>query len=302
MTLRAPASRTGILARRLLEQAGRGRVLAATSGAIYLLVESGAVVWIQGRDAPMHRRGIALTGVAIPRVAAGVPFRVERETLWIGPSIRVGLGEALPWVPDRTPEPVEPGALGPGMREFTGTIDAAGARELGRVIPSLRRLSEGTLDAPAKTGDPVLDAAVPHAIGTALGCRDRDLAALESHATALIGLGRGLTPSGDDFIGSLLFVLRRVPGLCPQAFVEGACSLVASWADRTNAISYAMLSDHAAGHGNAAEHEIVSFFNGTLPRAGLCPAVERLAGIGHSSGWDRLAGMVAALSAFRECA
>jgi hypothetical protein len=128
---------------------------------------------------------------------------------------------------------------------------------------------------------------------------------MEDHARALVGLGRGLTPSGDDFIGGLLFALRRVPGICPVSFAEGLCTTAGGWADRTNAISFAILGDHAAGHGNAFEHEIVSGLCEALPGTGLSglrAAVERLVRIGHSSGWDYLAGMVAALSAFRESA
>jgi hypothetical protein len=296
------ASRTGTLARRLLEQAGQGRVLAATTGAIFLLNESGEALWIQGRDAPMHRRGIELPVAGVPRVAAGEPFRLERETLWIGPSVSFGLEGASVWAP----EPVEsavaasPEELASRIREFFGAIDTARAREFGFLIPSLRRLFEGGLDTPGKTGDPILDAASHHAIGAALALRDRDPAALEDHASALVGLGRGLTPSGDDFIGGLLFVLRRVPGICPVSFGEGLCATARGWADRTNVISFAILGDHAAGHGNAFEHEIVSDLCAALPGIGLRMAVERLVRIGHSSGWDYLAGMVAALSAFRE--
>jgi hypothetical protein len=299
------ASRTGTLARRLLEQAGQGRVLAATTGAIFLLNESGAILWIQGRDAPMHRRGIELSAAVLPRVAAEVPFLVERETLRIGPSIRIGLQRAPLW---EVAEPVgsavaaSPEEIASRIRELFGTIDTAGAREFGSLIPSLRRLFDGDPDAPVKTGDPILDAASPRAIGAALALRDRDPAALEDHARALVGLGRGLTPSGDDFIGGLLFVLRRVPGICPVSFAEGLCTTAGGWADRTNAISFAILGDHAAGHGNAFEHEIVSGLCEALPGTGLRMAVERLVRIGHSSGWDYLAGMVAALSAFRESA
>jgi hypothetical protein len=118
----------------------------------------------------------------------------------------------------------------------------------------------------------------------------------------LVGLGRGLTPSGDDFIGGLLFVLRRVRGICPASFGEGLCTTGGSWADRTNVISFAILGDHAAGHGNSFELEIVSVLCEAFPETGLRLAVEGLAGIGHSSGWDSLAGMAAGLSGFRESA
>ena len=186
------ASRTGTLARRLLEQAGRGRVLAATKGAIYLRTGSGEIVWIQGRGSPMHRRGIELSTAAVPRVAAGEPFQVERETLRVDHGVCIDLAGASTWEPVDSAGEGAHGAIGARMRDFFDAIDEGSARELGCLIPSLRRLFEGSVDAaPAKTGDPVLDAAVPLAIGAARAVRDRDPAALEDHASALVGLGRG---------------------------------------------------------------------------------------------------------------
>jgi hypothetical protein len=224
--------------------------------------------------------------------------------LRVGPSIRIDLRGAVPWEPGL----VELGASGSPeeiaarIRELFGAIDTAGARELGSLIPTLRAMFDDGPVAPPKTGDPVVDAAAPHVIGAALACRERDARALEGHARALVGLGRGLTPSGDDFVGALLFVLRRVPGERPLSFVQDACAKARGRADRTNAISFALLGDHAAGHGNAFEHEIVSGLCDAHPEAGLRTAVERLVRIGHSSGWDQLAGMVAALSGYRESA
>ena len=263
MTLPDHACRIGTLARRMLRQAGRGQVLASCTGAIYLRTADGAILWIQGLDAPMHRRAIGLLGMTLPRVGAGMPFQVERETLRVGSSISIDLRRASPWTP------LEPSVTGRAAgivaraEELFAAVDTTCARELGSLIPLLQRGFESDSDAPARSGDPVLDAAGPHAIGAALACRDHDLAALESHAAALVGLGRGLTPSGDDFVGGLLFVLHRVPGLCPASFVEGACSIPAGFAHRTSALSFAILADHAAGHGNALEHGIVS---------GLCEA------------------------------
>ena len=258
------------LARRLLRQAGQGRVLVSCTGAMYLRTDGGEILWIQGRDAPMHRRAVELSAATVPSVAAGVPFRVERETLRVGSSISIDLQRASLWEPEPVQPTVAAGSeeLASRIRELFGTIDTARARELGTLIPFLRRLFEGHSDVPAKTGDPVLDAASPHAIGAARACRARNPAVLEAHARALVGLGRGLTPSGDDFIGGLLFVLRRVPGICPVPFSDDACSTARGWADRTNAISFAILGDHGAGHGNAVEHEIVSSLRGASPGPG----------------------------------
>lgn len=299
MTLGALAPRIGTLALRLLLPAGRGRVVASTAGAMFLLRGDGGILWIQGAAAPMHRRAIGLAAAEVPRIEAGAPFLVAGKTLWIGDSVSVDLAGATVWAPvrHRGGEATRRyGTLAVRIRELIGTIDDGGARELGRLLPFLCRRSGGEAVTPGSSGDPVFDAAAPHAIAVARACRVLDAAALLRHAEALIGLGRGLTPSGDDFVGGLAFVLRQVPGLCPDSFARPLRSAVQGWAGRTNGISFAMLGDHAAGCGTEVEHEIAAVLRGDLRPSALGPAAARLVGIGHSSGWDRLAGMVAGLS------
>jgi hypothetical protein len=109
----------------------------------------------------------------------------------------------------------------------------------------------------------------------------------------LIGLGEGLTPSGDDFVGGLLFtssVLQEIyanyQGFSPSA-VE---SLVENSRNRTNLISAIMLKDHAAGHGADTFHR---FINSVLTDQHLESTYSlglELIRIGHSTGWDLLTG------------
>lgn len=107
---------------------------------------------------------------------------------------------------------------------------------------------------------------------------------------ALIGLGPGLTPAGDDFVGGAMIALR--------AFGENAghaalADRIAAWAlplaeERTNRISRAHLQCAAAGEGHEALHAYLESFS----RRDLA----RLARLGHSSGLDAAAGCVLALA------
>ena len=112
-------------------------------------------------------------------------------------------------------------------------------------------------------------------------------------ARKLIGLGPGLTPSGDDFIGGLLIAMHAIgkPGQAGRLWSAISEDARAS----TNPISLALLAAAAKGLGNASLHStICAILAGANPR----PHVERLSSLGHSSGWDALAGAVAALNSF----
>lgn len=122
---------------------------------------------------------------------------------------------------------------------------------------------------------PALDALERWLVGNALG----------SDAEQLIGLGPGLTPSGDDYLGGMLVALR-LSGRGVQA--DGLWRwLEARLAKRTSAISAAHLAAAAAGEAHEALHEVL---NGSLD-------LTKLDEVGHSSGWDALAGAVAVLKA-----
>ena len=110
---------------------------------------------------------------------------------------------------------------------------------------------------------------------------------------ALIGLGPGLTPAGDDFAGGAMIALRAF-GHARHA------DRIAAWAlplakRRTNRISRAHLECAAAGQGHEALHRLLA----ALGRgdAVLASAVQALDRVGHSSGRDAAAGALLSLAA-----
>ena len=108
-------------------------------------------------------------------------------------------------------------------------------------------------------------------------------------ARQLLGLGPGLTPSGDDFIGGVMLTARA---LGCDAWAERLAYWVLPLAHRhTNRISNAHLQCAALGEGAEVVHTALSALNGERE---LRPAITHLTQLGHSSGWDTLAGMVCA--------
>ena len=108
----------------------------------------------------------------------------------------------------------------------------------------------------------------------------------------VIGLGPGLTPSGDDFLGGALVALHafgqrdraRVLGDWLLPLPEGA----------THPVSVAHLAAAAHGEGSEALHGCLLALAGDLDPGDALGAIAR---VGHTSGWDALAGAVTVASA-----
>lgn len=115
----------------------------------------------------------------------------------------------------------------------------------------------------------------------------------------MVGSGQGLTPSGDDVLCGLLLALRPVPPA-----VAGVWAAVAPRLGATTSLSASLLAESAEGYAVPA----VVRLGAALARARhgsdgadtLRRAVREVAGIGHSSGADLLAGLAGALGALAE--
>ena len=114
-------------------------------------------------------------------------------------------------------------------------------------------------------------------------------------ADILIGLGAGLTPSGDDFLGGAMIALR---GLGRPAMADAVAGWVLPLArTRTHPISFAHLACAAEGEGADAIHRtLVSLCRPGCPGLGI--GLDGVAAIGHTSGWDALAGVAATCAAY----
>jgi len=270
--LRAPrALAAGATACRALAAAdGRARVLARPGGAAFLTA-AGEIVWLGPATAPLHPRAVLVS--AVPDVAVGTELDID-------------LANVTGWAPATTLDADGVARLRTAWRALTSDDAALGP-------PA----GFGLLLAGAPLAFP-LDGAADAARALAVACARDDAAAATPAALALLGLGGGLTPSGDDFVGGALFVRRllAVARLADAPAWDRLAGVVTEAAvTRTHPISAALLGDLARGSGHAPLHDLVTALAaGEAPRARRAAA--SLVRLGHSSGWDMLAGLGAGFS------
>jgi hypothetical protein len=158
-------------------------------------------------------------------------------------------------------------------------------------------LIDGNKQAISET-DLLLAKARNSVLDLAIACFNFNMTKVTRRGKELVGLGPGLTPSGDDFLGGLLFVAHSLKKAYPQDFnwEEGLVTDLIDWAStQTHPISHAILRDHAFGHGPEPLHELVtSLLKGEDIDYTMGGAMSLL-GIGDTSGWDILAGMLTAM-------
>ena len=106
--------------------------------------------------------------------------------------------------------------------------------------------------------------------------------------SSLIGLGPGLTPSGDDFLVGMLIALKALGNseMKKQLFLQISHQL-----KNTGPVSRAHLKAAAAGEGHEIIHRIINaLIKGDTNQIRLLTEEIRL--LGHTSGWDTIAGLV----------
>lgn len=167
------------------------------------------------------------------------------------------------------------------------------------------RLPQGRLQKSAvhAAWQALLDAASPAPQGFASAVQKRlqsgiaaVLHALDHGQTApvdvLLGLGQGLTPSGDDFFCGLLIALA-LPDSPYHAQVGALRGAVLAALHRTHAVSAAFLRDAAQGQ---VSETVQAFLDALYGQGALSPALAALTALGHRSGHDVLSGLLAGLS------
>ncbi|HWR64505.1 MAG TPA: DUF2877 domain-containing protein [Bellilinea sp.] len=127
--------------------------------------------------------------------------------------------------------------------------------------------------------------------------RQQDLSGLEKAAHALAGRGRGLTPSGDDFLLGICYGLFMAQTRFPKFYQPAGMLLSKKVSQRSTLISANLVDCAAAGE---VDERLGAAFQALLyPQNSAGSAIDGILSWGSSSGMDATAGMAHLLSAIR---
>jgi hypothetical protein len=133
----------------------------------------------------------------------------------------------------------------------------------------------------------------------AASCASGWLLGAVTAAERLVGLGPGLTPSGDDVLAGLLVTLRHLgaaTGVERAVRLGGWLAAAVTFDARTRTTPLSATLLHCAARGEACP-EVIAVLRGLAGRQPLEPALRRLHGLGHTSGADLAQGIAIGLDA-----
>ena len=264
--------RAGVLAREFCRRSTRAEVAAVFERSIYL---RSADMFICLGEPSIGNGPLTLVADFSPsRLHRGQPASISERGITIGDAARFSFDRCEPWQQPPWPHSLSPlqlvdvGQGIAGRMAVEGPVEGLGGLEtpLARVArPRITRFESWlrhVLETDRVSSEPVQD---------------------------LIGLGPGLTPSGDDFLVGALALLDALSETKAHAALAGA--IIASPRELTSPLSGCLLRAAAAGHiGENLHRAIAALISGNVDAA-----VAAIRNIGHSSGWDMLAGAATAL-------
>ena len=284
----------GCLARQALQPGQRGRVGAVFARSFYVSFAGTEVcVGPPGLGAgPLNLRCRSIPGDwRAAGLHEGMAVLVGPRELRLPPHFVIAVAEAALWTPP-PPGPWSEASLGAGMAALDALLPARLPEE-GLGVLALPGRADGAARSTVAAAARGPAGALSVFLREAMTSHDCQALPPAPDLHALIGLGPGLTPSGDDLLGGALVALHLLgrPDLA-EALWQGIGGALET---HTNAISRAHLVAAARGHGGAALHAVLNdLLTGTTDA--LAARLAAIDGIGHTSGWDALAGGTIALS------
>lgn len=212
---------------------------------------------------------------------------IDASEISIGDALTFGFGDALTW---RPPEWPMPAPIWVGARQLlrdaiSNTAPIEGLSRLVLRPEGAASLIERAAQVPIET----VIARLPEILRK----RESDRG-LSDALTLLIGLGPGLTPSGDDLIGGILVALTAVR---QRGVRDQIWDAIGPELDMlTVPVSAMHLAVAADGLAAEALHDVVRMVLAD-DRKRLPTAIGRAATIGATSGWDGMAGALLVLEA-----
>lgn len=279
----------GRVARRAMRDGARGCVEAVFERSFYVVLDGQWICMGPHTLGPGPLNALWSPPDALALPAPGAPVTLAGETLNVD---RRAFAHARPGPEPMPffPRPWTAGTLARGLRAFDELAPGSVPKE------GLCGLICGHLHLPRYAGP--AEAPAAH-LGELVRRRARDRVTPKADAArlaALLGLGPGLTPSGDDLLGGALATLAAIgfadlrdaiwAGIGPDA------------RSRTNDIALAHLRAAAEGESAPALADAIdALLSGSAQE--LSSALDGVAAVGHTSGWDALAGVIVVLRGLR---
>jgi hypothetical protein len=217
--------------------------------------------------------------------------------LRIAGEVEIDLDQAIEWRPHAVdPEQAQPIFVANASvhRLLETVVKLRNAKGLGQTILLISTVVDGNGMA-TFAQDPLLAGVRDSIAGLATACLKKDMGQVAQIGREFVGLGPGLTPSGDDFLGGLLFAAHSLKATYPEEFdwEESLVMGLIDWArTQTHPISHTILSDLALGQGPEPLHEVVASLLKGQNLDHTMAGVKRLIEIGDTSGWDILGGLL----------
>jgi Protein of unknown function (DUF2877). len=277
------------------------------------------IVWPDGNLSSISRvdvsNGPANIVTNLPVISSFAHYSIEPGTLvWLDTdhttltigSISVSLKNAASWESPLAHfgAPLPPSQIKANLEEVGRWVALTSSKPSGlsELFPYLESLRNGTYLPPAHT-DPVtyLAGQAINSLLPALSTADKTR--IKESASSLIGLGPGLTPSGDDYLAGLLLSLVAASKLLPESFTASknilSNTIIELARGLTNDISYQMLVFAAEGTGSELmENMVLSLFCAAQTKNSLIQAAIDLSTVGASSGFDQLLGIMSGASLY----
>jgi hypothetical protein len=284
-----PVLRAGILARQFCERVAVANVEAVFDRCLYL--RSGDdFVCIGEPDIGNGPLALIadLAALPTPRSVAGQVALICGEQITIGNSVRLTLDQSEGWCPLAWPRPPSPERLADVGAVLASRAEIAAPRE-GLLRCVIDRDETSRCSSPLERIARQRIILFERWLSRMLGARHASTVPSGGAVQGLIGLGPGLTPSGDDFLAGALAVLDALGERGARTAMAHA--IVDALPGLTTPLSARFLRATAAGHIGENLHRIASFAMTGDGDAAITVARK----IGHSSGWDMIAGILTTL-------
>jgi len=297
MTLHFTAVTASRPALHILRNAGghAGEIHSAYRRTINLRFPGDHLVCLHGGRDLVAPFGIALgrdfDSPAFERIAPGVRVVPADGTLRIPEAaVEVAIGRAAVWEPEARPRPL-------------GSDAAARHAEILEAVLLQHDNPDGLAGlVDGADATPLLRRARPCAERLQQALARRDISGVLAAAEPLMGLGPGLTPSGDDFLAGLMgTALLAEPPAGPLLRAVGP-QLLRLAETRTTLLSRAFLAHALEGVLAPPLDALAATMLDGADRPALARAARAACTLGHTSGMDTVTGMVFALRALAQAA